>query len=263
MADENNNQQQTDVNSQNSDAAPSSADEQNTQAKPPVGENSDAAGGSEQQKVPYPRFNEVIQERNQERVRREAVEARLHEMESRLLGERPNTQARSHVEAEVQRLKDKLQIPEETAREFVQSTTNVARAERQDVEARLRQFEINEWSRNLESKYKDYRDMVPVMEKEFANLSQSDRATVASSPVQLEMFYHYVRNKGGKSNEYQNGANDAYNNIQLKKALSSTPGSAPAVKGPITRESIAKMSIDEYKKRLPEINDALAKGLIK
>lgn len=255
----------TDVNSQSASAASSPAPVENTQSNPPGGETPAGDSGSDQ-RIPYPRFNQVIQERNQERERREAVENRLRDMESRLMGERPNTQGHSYVEAEVQRLKTQLQLPEETARAFVQSQSNIAKAERAEVEQRLRVYEVNEWSRSLESKYKDYRDLVPAMEKAFANLSDRDRSMVASSPFQLESFYHYVKSQAGPvadKNAFEAGAKAAYDNQQIKKALSSAPGASTQPKAPITREAIKNMSVKEYKDRLPEINEALAKGLIK
>lgn len=254
--------QQVAVTQPNTQAESAPASTQEAVSNPPAGE-SPAENQPEKGPIPYPRFQEVVQQRNEETRKREEWENRFRQMESRVVGA-PNT---SRSDALVQRMVAKLGISEDAAKELVAIQREAAREERQGIDSRMHQYEINEWHRINESKYKDYRQMFPEMEKAFAALDPNAQALVVSSPKALEMLYKQAKaeNYEKKMQESFNaGANQAYQNKANKQAGAFLPGQSQAAQNTkLTREGIAAMSVDEYRKRLPEINEALSKGLLK
>lgn len=249
------------VNSQEAQgSAPQANQEQ--QANPPAGEQS-AAQGSDN-RIPYPRFQQVIDERNQERAVREQQEARIRDLESRVSG--ASAQQQPSVDAEVERLVKELNMAPEAARAIVATQVAIAQRAQQGTNQQLRQYELRDWSRALEQKHSDYKELIPDMEKAFSELQPMERNLVVSSPVGLEMFYNHVRsNKVNQKlkESFNQGANQAYANKAQKQAVSSVPGtSSGSQSNKLTREGIKNMSLSEYQKRLPEINQALKEGRI-
>jgi len=102
------------------------------------------------------------------------------------------------------------------------------------------------------------------MEAEFAKLAPQYQQMIAGSPDGLEMLYWKVKGQQTLSQadgQRQIGANQAYQTMGQKVAMSNTPGSAP-VKTALSRASIGQMDTKEYTARRTEIFDAMAKGLI-
>ena len=234
----------------------SAGSNQGSGTTPPPGENS---GSSEaENRIPQSRFNDVVKERNQERVLREQYESRIREFEQK---ERLHEQ-RVAGENEVTRLVSKYKIPEEAARDAVASADAISERKNQELHAQVRQAQLADWHRNMETKYKDYREMSPDMEKVYSSLDQTTQRMVTASPQGLEMLYSYA--KTGKGDDaakkaFEEGAAHSSSVRDEKKALSSTPGSgSKSPNSELSGEAIRKMSIEEFKKRSVEINDWLA-----
>lgn len=257
MADENV-APQTDVNSQGASAESSTVQAQDTVVSPPASETTGNEQGSEQ-RVPHSRFNEVIEQRNQERKMRELLEMRLRELE----GRQPPAPKQDTVANVAKRLQEKLGLKEEAARELAEAQLEISRAEQGQVEARLRQYEIAEWTRDLREKNKDFKELEPLMEKMYSEMSPQEQQLVVASPRGLKSLY--MQAKAEKADKVTAEAvaaakDQAYQNKDLKKAISAQPGTGAKANNGLTVEAIRKMSNEEYMKRLPEINALIEKG---
>ena len=258
MADEN--VAQTDVNSQNGVAASSSASAPETVVTPPTGE----IPATKENRVPQSRFNEVVQEKNRERELREMYEARIRELETR-----PSVQPQqeSVLEAQVKRLVKNLDMDEKAARELLSAQDAIAQSQRQQLEARQSQFQAEEWARNKAQNDSDWKDIEPELDKEFSRKTPQMQHAIASNREMLEMFYDSVKSKHltGKAKEaYSRGSQAAYEAKQVKQAVSSTPGTSSGSQSTaLTREAINKMTPEEYRKRQPEINEAIRNRTLK
>lgn len=234
------------------------AEGQEAVAKPPVEENSTAKGT--ENRIPHSRFNEVLQERNEERSRREAMEARLRDVESRLSAV-PKGRG---DEAEVARLVKNLNMSEEAARELMEINRIANERANAPLRAQQQANEIAQWNRDMGAKYKDYEAVVPAMEKVFNGLSQHEQMLVMSGKRGLEMLYHDAKamvSSDETKRAYDEGAAKAYDKKAEKKAVSNMPGSGS--KGPsqeISAEWVRNASVEEYKKNLTRVNHWLATG---
>lgn len=256
--------EQKDVNSQEVDAASSTATTQVDGANTPTVENTGATKTPEN-KIPQSRFNDVIQERNSEREARERLESRIRELESR--GSVDQVKRPSVADLEVKRLVDKLGMEESAAREIVATYQNLNQAQRREQEVAQSRFQAETWAAQKAEKDPVYRDIEPELDKAFSSLKPEMQHFIAQNAEALEMFYDGVKAKhvGSKSKEsYAKGAEDALKNKNAKQAVSSVPGSSSSVgKTQLTRKSLTEMGNSEYMKRLPEINEAIRNGTLK
>ena len=254
-------QEKTAVNSQEQVSGSAPVIENVEAATTPTTEQVEASS-TQENKIPQSRFNEVIEQRNADRARAEALESRLRALESQKPGASPKE---TLVEAEVKRLVTKLQMSEEAAREIVQTNINIQQAHRNEQEARQRQVEASQWAGQKAAKDPDYKVLEPELDRQFSSLPSHMQAFIANNPSALEMFYDSVKSRHSTSKAkeaFGKGADEAYKTKQLKQAVSSTSGgSATPSKSGI--ENWRSWPLDEYKKRLPEINAALAKGQLK
>lgn len=225
-------------------------------ATPPSGEQPGAKTVSEN-RVPQSRFSEVVKERNRERELREQYESKIRDMESRLAGAQP----KQNEDADADRLVAELGMDKDAAKKLLGTVRSVSQKQNEAVQMRLRQFEIAEWERNMRSKYKDYDQLGPSMEKVFNSLSPDAQRLAVADPMGLELLYSRAKIESSEKvaeEAFQRGAESTRASTDLKKALSSAPGSGtPAPKAPLSAESIASMDIKTYKERLPEINEWL------
>ncbi len=232
-------------------------DGQNDVTTPPAGEN--PASTSSENRIPQSRLNEVIEQRNRERALREQMEARLTDFEKRL------PPAKAAGEEEIERLV-KRGVTKEIAEEVVRTAEAVGDRKSRQVEARLAQYQLAEWHRNMESKYKDYRETTSEMEKVFSSLPLQTQAMCTSSEAGLDMLYHYAKSAKGidKSREaFVAGAQSVQTLKDQKAAVSS--GSGRASVKPIQDISPAYLAsirgnTEEYQKNLKRINHWLATG---
>ena len=238
------------------------AESQNESATPPATENVVADNTSEN-RIPKSRLDEVIGQRNRERELRESYEARIRDIEAR----QSAPQSPNVVDTQVKRLVEKLGLKEEAARELVEAQREISQAQHAQVDQKLQQYELSRWRENLTQKYKDYTKVEPQMARVWESMSPQEQHTAVSSPRGLEMLYHYAKGQNFESDiakAREEAASQAYANKQLKQAATTLPGASSAKpNGALTRQAINDMDQATYLKRLPEINEALEKGLIK
>lgn len=255
----------TDANSQPSGAAPSPAPAQSNAGSPPAESKSVPETKPDSNAIPYTRFSEVVRERNEERRKSQEYEARLRQLEAG----RPSSASAPEdvVSAEAKRLAERLKMSPEAAREVAESASRISNARASQIEQRQRQQEVIEWTRRLAEKHSDYSELEPLLDKEFSKLGDEDKAYVASSPQRLEMFYSHVKGMSAEAKvkeAFEKGASEAYKNQAAKTGVSSVPGTASQPqKGQLTLAAIRAMSSEDYVKRLPEINDAIKRGILK
>ena len=259
MADE---QNQTAVNSQPVEAASAPA-ETSTEATNTSASESTGVAKVEEQRIPKSRFDEVIDQRNRERQLREQYENRLREQEAR----QSESSDKAVVDAQVKRLVEKLNLKEDAAREIVESQHAVSKVASDRANQALRQMQFAQWQADLAGKYKDYKALDGKMSEVWEGMSQQERMLATASKRGLEMLYHYAKGQTLDSEMEKvrtDAAAEAYNTKLAKQAVTSMPGassSKPA--GKLTRKGLLDMSNEEFTRRLPEINDAIAKGLVK
>lgn len=255
-------QEQKDVNIQEVVAESSPAE---TQANAPITPTAEDAGAAKpENKVPQSRFNEVIEQRNADRIARERLEARVRELES----VKPESGPRKSVaDIEVDRLVKELGMEESAARSIVRTYENLTNAQRQEQVRTQNRHRAEEWATQKAEKDPVYKELEPELDKSFSFLEPEMQGFIAQNPHALEMFYESVKSKhlAGKSKDaYSKGADDAYKNKAAKQAIASVPGASSSVgKTQLTRDSLLKMSNSEYQKRLPEINEAIKNGTLK
>lgn len=248
------------VNSQASMESAPVDNQQNVQSPPLEGHASEH--NQAEQRIPYDRFKSVIDERNQERIMREAAEARLRELQSPQLDP-----THSQIQAAIENYKA-AGLTEQAAKVLVENQLKLVQSQQAELKSELHTYKVNEWTRELKDSYKDYAEVSVEADKQFNSLSPSEKNEVMSSRRALHNFFKAVRadvleQKVNKS--FNEGANHAYQNKQMKQGMGNVPGKAPAPTpgAGLTREAIRSMDPETYRKRLPEINEALMKGLIK
>lgn len=251
---------QTDANSQQVATATSTEATQVQQANPPAAESAAAQSESEN-RVPQSRFNEVIEQRNSERRLREMTEARIRDLEARVNQGQPQE---SVVEQQAKRLVASLKLAPEAAKEIAQSQYEIAKSERAQIEAQLRQSQFQNWQRQMADKHKDYQELQPQMEKVYMSLNQDGQRYATSSLDGLQYIYDKAKASvaDDKAREsFQNGASSAYETKMQKQAIAPGPGGSAATQtSKLTLKAIRDMDLKEYQKRLPEINKAIAEG---
>ena len=237
-------------------------------ANQPVGQNPPQEGnpvGQEavEKHIPYDRFKQVIDERNQERVQREAAESRLRDLNTPRLDP-----TRSEVEKTVQNYVA-AGLSEQAARILVDNQLNLVRSQQVELKNELHGYKVNEWTRELKEQFKDYAEVSGEADKQFSSMSPQEQMEVMGSRRSLHTFFKSVRSDlldKKLSSSYAAGADNAYKNQQLKQGMGNVPGKgAAAPSGAITREELTRLANDPaaFAKRLPEINEALKRGLIK
>ncbi len=214
-----------------------------------------------EQAVPYDRFQEVIKQKNNEKLLREQYEARIKELETRL----PNGQAAP--DKLVKRLMDGG-MKEDAAKLIAESNREAMREALAPITARENARAVDSWAKELERSDPDYKKLKPQLEKAFDELSDDEKRFAVSSPKGLEWFYKSVKSDvlGAEITKARaEGVKQGYESRSQKEGMATSPKSGTALDEPLTFESIRsgslkKLSDEEYKKRLPEINAILSKG---
>lgn len=238
-------------------SAPGSAPEAKpaTTVNTPLGENPGSAEGGKV--VPYTRFKEVIDLKN-------GYENRIAELEGRLASQPSAPVAPTLdpiLENEVRALMSKG-LEREGATEVVLSMDRLTKARLEPVQ---KAKELDSWLGEFAQSHPDFREIEPEMTRQFAELSPVQQKRIAANPEGIEVMYYRAKaavQSKGIADAKAVGATEAYKNMGLKGALSSTPGSV-APNGALTRESIRGMSREEFVKRSAEIRAAYEKGLIR
>lgn len=249
-------------------SAPPSETSQTGQVTTPPVENtgsSTPAAVSNEGRIPYSRFQEVVSQKNEYQSKIEALERRLGAFESNLVQNRPASQTEEAVgrlvaaglEPNAAKLLVETQMSLMEARVNERISPLEQKAQRQDVDG---------WIRGFAQDHADYRSLEPEMEKVFANLPQHQQAFIAGSPEGLEMLYWKVKGTSAQNQVQQSqtaGATQAYNNIAQKAAMASTPSASVGTGNAITREAIGKMTQAEYAQNRAAIFEAYKNGTIR
>lgn len=239
-------------------AAPAVPSEAATQAPavetPPVGEQ--PTSQQPDQKVPYPRFKEVIDQRNQ-------YETQIKELRDQLARAQPQltaTQAPNAKDKYVQKLVSGG-MTQEAADILADTMLEAARESVAPYEQKSVQREVDEWTQKFAQAHPDYNELEPKMYEVFTKLPRHTQDLIASDPKGLELLYGHVKSQVLEqriSQARQEGMDQAYQNRLDKGAVSGLPGSSTNAPQKLTRQAIAEMTQEEYLGRREEILKRMA-----
>lgn len=253
---------QTDVNT----ATESSPEATQEVAANPPAESNPAAEQTEQPSkeekyVPYARFKEIIDSKNETAKELAALKAQMSTLDQRTKPQEP-----SLLDKAVNRLKNKG-LEEEAAKELagtmIDLANEVASSKVKPVEEMTAQQEINNWMKDFAAEHKDFEELVPEMQKVYSAFPEKTQELLASDPVAVELIYSHVKRQKLEEelkSKFKEGVQSAYDNKLTKEGLSSSPTVA-ATPNKLTREMIAAMSIEEFKKREAEVDKLFKLGL--
>lgn len=216
-------------------------------------------------RVPLPRFKEVIDQKNEYKTRLEEMEARLKAFEQ--AQSQPAVKKADLLEAQVQALiADGFE--ENTAKAIVRTSDTLARSRAEEQVRPINQAEVRRetdaWVSSFKAKHQDFDALEPEMTKVFLNLPVSTQNMIVSDPRGIEFVYAYVKNAQSDASRKEAeriATEKAYQTKGVKQALSSTSGATPgAGKAALTRALLDKMSPAELKAREAEIFQAVREG---
>lgn len=219
-----------------------------SESNPPAESNSASPEPSEKG-VPYPRFKEVIDLKNQ-------YEGRIRELESRLTQTQPPAVAKSDslFDNDVNDLVAHG-MDEASAKILVRRMASVAErsvSERVDPIVRnSAQKEVSEWTDKFKASHKDYDQLEPKMYDVYKQLDPGTQEMLVSNPKMLEFLYSHakvMKLEADLQKKYEEGQNEAYKTQRQKSAMSGTSGSSPKPKGVPTPKEVGEMSLSEYMK---------------
>lgn len=245
-------------NSPNSEVV--SKNETNTEEVKPQAEANSAPEPSKEDNLPFhqhPRFKELISEKNN-------LKNQLSQME-RLMQEKFKAPQENPIDVARKKLTT-LGVDEKAADEVLSAIKLVANSYTDSQVSPLKeattQKEIDSWLSDFSKSHEDYEKLEPQMYEVFTALPPQTQSLIASDPMGVELLYDHVKQQNLKeelNNSYQKGVNDGYKNKLSKSSMTPGPAGSPNPPGDITRESIAKMSLAQYKERRGEVMAAMAK----
>ena len=219
-------------------------------APPAVENTAPAKEESTERGIPYPRFKEVIDEKN-------ALMRRLNELESRF-----NTQSQAQEPEAVSRAVKKLVqkgMDEDAAKELVSTQFELAAQVAEERVAPLRQSqskkEVDEWVAGFKKDHPDYNELEPQMYEAWRSLSPAAQDLIVADQRGLELLYDHVKVKKLEEDlkqRYEQGIQDGYQNKQAKIGVSGEPNRGSS-KGIPSRRDIAQMSLEDYMKIREEL----------
>lgn len=227
-------------------AGSSAAEGSEPQATPPA--EAKSALESEEQRVPYSRFKEVIEEKNN-------LGNRISELESQLQSMAEQNQGPSAYDKALERFKNKG-LDDTTARVLADSVVEIANEitdkRVSKVEENASMNEVSIWTENLIKQHPDANQYIGIMEDIWSSMPAHTQDLIVSDPVGLELLY-------AKAKEYlvddrieqakSEGMEIERNSLAQKKAMSGASG-----KGSVRMESmpspeeVKNMTDEEYAK---------------
>lgn len=242
MADENTSTQPA-VNTEAS-AASAPADTQNNSVNTPPVEGTGSDNGSAAGNVPYSRFKEVIDLKNQFGSQIEELQNRLAAQEAHVAQGRKANVAEKYEKLLVEKGLEPAVAKALTEAQF--GLVNEVLGERMaPLEQETAASRVDSWVGKLAQTHKDWYELEPAMEKILDTLPKQMRGVFISSPEGLEMLYAKAKLKAVTETQqkvFNDGANAAYQNKGLKGAMSPTPGASVPKPQAFTREQIMGMS---------------------
>lgn len=234
------------------------------EANTPAKENLAAtAQTTTEQNVPYARFKELVDEKNEFKTRFQELERKVTE------GATPKEDP---IEKRVKGLIEQGLDPKaakllvETARGI---SEEVSQAHLRPLQQQSAKSKTDQWIESFSRTHSDFKELEPQMNEVFIALPDSTKRMLVAddSGKGLELLYSHVKSQrmeADKSKIQDEAARAALSNRDMKKALSSTPGaSAAPVEGGFTRESVGKMSTEEYRKNRDAIRKLAQEGGLK
>lgn len=220
-----------------------------TEATPPVAANAapkPVENESRERTIPYPRFKEVVDKKND-------LESRLKKLEEKAF----KNETPDYIEAAVKKLVDEG-MEADAAQKLVATQREIAAKEAESRVAEVREAatkkEVDEWLESFQKSHPDYAELEPEMTKAFMALSPTVQDLVSADPRGVQLLYDHVKVAKLEAElkaKYEQGIQDGYKNKQLKEGLSPAPAAGP--KGLPSLKDIEKMPMSEYVKIREEV----------
>lgn len=226
---------------------PTASTEPSAPVTPPAKENLAQANPTEEQKVPYPRFKELVDEKNQLKSQLEEMSLTLKEIKEQSTPKQP-----SFDDVLIKEYTEGLGVDEGTAKKLIELQSKIVdhkvRNTVKPLEEATLQHEVDSWLSDFEKSHSDYKDLKGKMGDVFASLPEHTQTMLASDPKGLELLYGYVKAQNLedlKKQSFEEGKTAAYENRLSKESVGSSPVST-SVQSDLTAEAVGKMSIKEY-----------------
>lgn len=206
-------------------------------------------------KVPYDRFQEVIQQKNEYAARLEELERRLQVNEVAIGAKNKIDVTQKHVEKLVAAGMDRG-----AAEILIEATAGMTDEKIGNRVSPLEQKSLVQeamaWTQAFARTHPDYDALQPKMYETFKALPEQTQNLVSSDPKGLEMLYSYVKmqNLPQIVEQSQKAATEtAYDTKGLKQAMSSQPGASTSPNLGFTRKQVEEMSLADYAKNKKQI----------
>lgn len=229
-----------------------SEESQEVQEKPPVEANSTPEQTEQngepqkEQAVPYERFKEVVDQKNDFANRLDSLESQIKRQSEATTSDPLDEAVKSLVDAGME---------EPSARKLAKAQFDIASKVTEErirpIEESTKRVESSSMIQDFADRHKDYYDLEPVMFEVYKTLDPETQLDIATKPKSLEMFYSYVKLENSKKSgdeRYNQGVEDGYKNKQSKGALSSVSGARSKPEGIPTPKEIGEMSLEDYRK---------------
>lgn len=239
-------------------AAPSPEAVQSEVANPPAESNS-AQQKPEENKIPYDRFKEKVDEVNQYKNETLQLKNSLKELEAKLEERLPPMQQTENplVQSVVKEMVDNG-LEENAAKALATSMIKLAESQVQPIR---HEVETDKWLSDFANKHPDF-DENKIGEI-FSALPKRAQLAVASAPEMLELMYSHAKVQGFEQElekARKEGAAAAYDNKQLKAGVTSAPTAAAIPENydiSNINEKIGKMPLREYEANRDKILKSL------
>lgn len=223
-----------------SESSPEAVQEQ--VAQPPA-ESKPAQPKPEENKIPYDRFKEKVDEVNLLKNSLKDLEAKLEE---RLP---PKPQLPDPLIENV--VKDLVNdgLEETAARTLAKTMVKLAENQVQPIR---HEVETNRWINDFADKHKDFDDVKGKLAETYSALPKNAQLAVASDPAMLELLYSYVKMQDYEQaleRAKKEGATSAYENKQIKAGITSAPTAAAIPENfdiSTLNEKVGNMSLKDY-----------------
>lgn len=240
----------------NNSAESAPVETQNAQVNSPAAEQA-VAESNVPENVPYSRFKEVIDSRNQFESQIEELRNRLTAQEANVAQSKRGNVVEKYEQALVKRgfNPDVAKAMAEVQHELVNEVLGERMAPLEQETAATR---VDQWVNKLAQTHKDWYELEPAMEKILDSLPKQIRGVFIASPEGLEMLYAKAKLGNvatAQKQAFTEGANAAYQNKGLKNAVSPTPGASVPKPQAWSREKI--MAINSEAELRAHYNDII------
>lgn len=212
------------------------------------------AAPEKDQRIPYDRFKEVIDSKNEMAEELKQLRAQLSSIDQRTKPQEP-----SMLDKAVEKLKNRG-LEEDAAKALAETIVDLTKdytdSKVRPVEEITVQQQMNSWVNEFKTQHKEDADeLLPEMFNVYKALPENTQDALVSDPMALELLYAHAKlPKLQKMLEekYKEGVQAAYESKQLKAGVASVPVTSAVPEG-YTPEDIASMSLADYKKNREKI----------